>query len=204
MEPQNEVKVGDVTVKGGIKSTVTDIDPDSGAITWDVEYAADYLKLYQQVQQLFQTVDKASKQSGAEPFIKEWGKEVRQLRNALRTYLRNNKAEEYAKVKNVRENSVNGGDASFTPGSGANYATPFAFNRDKKAKGSASKYYYKLGMKPVNETNPGATLGPGPKAGETGVKDNSYVKSFGYKLVDPVKLAKNAKGVETKYLWGKP
>jgi hypothetical protein len=204
MALQNEAKVGDVRIQGGIKTTVTDVDPESGAITWDVEYAADYLQLYQLVQQLFQAVDKASKQSTAEQFIKDWGKDVRQLRNSLRTYLRNNKAEEYAKVKNVKENSVNGGDASFTPGTGANYATPFAFNRDKKAKGSASKYYYKLGMKPVNETNPGASLGPGPKAGDKGVTDNVYVKNFGYKLVDPVKLAKQSKAIETKYLWGKP
>ena len=29
----------------------------------------------------------------------------------------------------------------------------------------------------------GATLGPGPAAGEDGVKDNAYVKQFKYKLV---------------------
>jgi len=200
MESQNEAKVGDVRVQGGIKTTITDIDPNSGAITWDVEYAADYLKLYQQVQQLFATVEKASRQSNAEPFIKDWGKEVRQLRNSLRTYLRNNKAEEYAKVKNVKETTTTGGSASFSSnvGTGAQYATPNAFGKKPK------NYYYKLGFKPVNEDTPGATLGPGPKASENGVKDNYYTKNFGYKLVDPVKLAKNAKGIETKYLWGKP
>ena len=106
MKPQNESKVGDVTVKGGIKTTVTDIDPKTGAISWDVEYAADYLKLYQQVQQLFKTVEKASRQSNAEPFIKDWGQDVRQLRNSLRTYLRNNKSEEYARVKGMQEMNV--------------------------------------------------------------------------------------------------
>ena len=36
----------------------------------------------------------------------------------------------------------------------------------------------------VNEDkNPGATLGPGPKAGPDGVDDNYYVKAFKYKLV---------------------
>ena len=34
-----------------------------------------------------------------------------------------------------------------------------------------------------NKENPGATLGPGPKAGPDGVKDNYYVKAFKYKLV---------------------
>jgi len=151
MEPLNEFKVGDVSVKGGIKSTVTDVDPQTGAVEWDVEYAADYLKLYQQVQQLFKTVDKAARQSNAEPFIKDWGQDVRQLRNSLRTYLRNNKAEEYARVKNMEEQMTTGGTASFTAGTGANYATPTAFNPNKKADGTAHNYYYKLGFKPVNK-----------------------------------------------------
>lgn len=151
MKPINEFKVGDVSVKGGIKSTVTDVDPNTGAVEWDVEYAADYLKLYQQVQNLFKTVEKASRQSNAEPFIKDWGQDVRQLRNSLRTYLRNNKAEEYARVKNVHEASVTGGSAHFTPGEGAQYATPNAFNPNKKADGTAHNYYYKLGFKPVNK-----------------------------------------------------
>ena len=188
MESQNEAKVGDVTVKGGIKTTITDIDPNSGAISWDVEYAADYLKLYQQVQQLFKTVDKAARQSNAEPFITDWGKEVRQLRNSLRTYLRNNKSEEYQRVKGMHEMATTGGSASFTPGTGAQYATPFAFKKTKKE---------------VNESSPGATLGPGPKANEEGVKDNAYVKQFKYQLVDRNKLNKQAKGIEVKHLWDK-
>ena len=47
------------------------------------------------------------------------------------------------------------------------------------------------GNKIVNENvkNPGASLGPGPKAGPDGVTDNYYVKGFKYKLVP-----KNKKG----------
>jgi len=185
MKPQNESKVGDVTVKGGIKTTVTDIDPNSGAISWDVEYAADYLKLYQQVQQLFKTVDKAARQSNAEPFIKDWGKEVRQLRNSLRTYLRNNKSEEYERVKGMNEMSATGGSASMATGTGSQYATKYAFKKKED----------------LNESNPGSSLGLGPKASEEGVKDNAYVKQFKYRLVDPKKLAKQSKAIDTKYLW---
>jgi hypothetical protein len=53
--------------------------------------------------------------------------------------------------KRLKEISATGTGASFTPGSGANYATPFAFNPDKKAKGAKNIYYYKLGFKPVNQ-----------------------------------------------------
>jgi len=201
MKPQNESKVGDVTVKGGIKTTVTDIDPKTGAISWDVEYAADYLKLYQQVQQLFKTVEKASRQSNAEPFIKDWGQDVRQLRNSLRTYLRNNKSEEYSRVKGMQEMNVTGGTASFNVGSGPQYATKYAFRKKVKD----PKESEKLGFSPVKETpeNPGSNLGPGPQATEDGVKDNAYIKQFKYQLVDKKKLNKQAKGIEVKQLWGK-
>jgi len=90
------------------------------------------------------------------------------------------------------------GSAGFTPGMGAQYATPFAFNPNKKAKGTSRNYMYKLGYKPVKTEGIGATLGPGPKATEKGVKDNYYVKGFKYKLV-PDKI--KGSGLEVKLLW---
>jgi hypothetical protein len=112
----------------------------------------------------------------------------------------------FKKLKEI--SSVGSGGASFATGNGPQYATPFAFNPNKKAKGAQSmKYAYKLGYKlapnqPLDETNPGASLGRGPKAGPDGVKNNLLVKKFGYKPVNSKKLAKNAKWVDTKYLWG--
>jgi hypothetical protein len=109
-------------------------------------------------------------------------------------------------AKKLKEVSATGTGASFTPGSGEQVATPFAFNPNKKSSGSqGAKYSYKLGYKlapkqPMEETNPGASLGKGPKAGPTGVK-NSYYNKLGFKNVNPKELAKNAKWVDTKYLW---
>jgi hypothetical protein len=54
--------------------------------------------------------------------------------------------------KRLKEISATGTGASFTPGAGANYATPTAFNPNKKADGTAHNYYYKLGFKPVNKS----------------------------------------------------
>ena len=45
--------------------------------------------------------------------------------------------------KRLKEESATGTGASFTPGTGENYATPVA--------GKAKNYYYKLGFKPVNK-----------------------------------------------------
>jgi hypothetical protein len=56
--------------------------------------------------------------------------------------------------KRLKEMSATGTGASFTPGTGANYATPTAFNPNKKADGTANNYYYKLGFKPVKTTKP--------------------------------------------------
>jgi hypothetical protein len=53
--------------------------------------------------------------------------------------------------KRLKEMSATGTGASFTPGAGENYATPTAFNPNKKADGTAHNYYYKLGFKPVNK-----------------------------------------------------
>ncbi len=46
------------------------------------------------------------------------------------------------------------GGASFTPGEGANYATPTVFNKNKNAKGAKNIYYYKLGFKNVPNIKP--------------------------------------------------
>ena len=64
-----------------------------------------------------------------------------------KAYRDNNK--ELIKEKR-KEKSATGTGASFTAGTGANYATPYAFNPNKKAKGAKNIYYYKLGFKPVN------------------------------------------------------
>jgi hypothetical protein len=52
-------------------------------------------------------------------------------------------------------------------------------------------------------SNPYGTgnLGPGPKAGKDGVKDNYYVKAFGFKPVNRKKQAKASKAIDYKDLW---
>ena len=141
-------KIGDTQVSGGIQTTVTDIDQETGQITWDVDYTADYKRLFKEITQLMNTAKEVADATG-EPFFKDHYNDIRKRRNELRTYLRNNKKAEYERIKGINEMSSTTGTASFTPGKGAQYATPYAFNPNKKAKGTASNYYYKLGFKPV-------------------------------------------------------
>jgi len=109
-----------------------------------------------------------------------------------------NKLKEIIRKKIKEMSSTGMGGATASTGEGEAVTTPFAFNKNKKAKGTADKYYYKLGYKPVEES--GADLGPGPKAGPKGVEDNYYVKAFNYKLV-PDKI--KGSGLEVKQLWKK-
>jgi hypothetical protein len=175
-------KIGDTQVSGGIQTTVTNIDPDTGQITWDVDYTADYKRLFKEITQLMNTAKEVADATG-ETFFKDHYNDIRKRRNELRTYLRNNKQAEYERIKGMNEMSGAGGAASFTAGAGPQYATPFAFKKKKK----------------VDESNPGASLGKGPKATDKGVQDNYYYK-LGWKPVAP---PHSTKGVEVKYLWGK-
>jgi len=121
-----------------------------------------------------------------DPKFGEIYQEFRKLRNNLRTHMRNRYPSEYQKIKGMFEMTSTGGGAgaaSFQTGQGPQYGTKYAF---KKV-----------------EEGPGASLGPGPKAGNKGVTNNYYVKGFKYKLVNPEKLAAQSKAIDTKYLWGK-
>jgi hypothetical protein len=175
-------KIGDTQVSGGIQTTVTNIDPETGQITWDVDYTADYKRLFKEITQLMNTAKEVADATG-EAFFMDHYNDIRKRRNELRTYLRNNKKAEYERIKGMNEMSGAGGAASFTAGAGPQYATPFAFKKKKK----------------VDESNPGASLGKGPKATDKGVQDNYYYK-LGWKPVAP---PHSTKGVEVKYLWGK-
>ena len=64
------------------------------------------------------------------------------------------KIREIIRKKLKEMSATNQGGASFTPGEGANYATPTVFNKNKNAKGAKNIYYYKLGFKNVPNIKP--------------------------------------------------
>ena len=154
--------------------------------------------------------------------------EQRKVFNKFRTHLRKEYPAFYAQLKGqlteeeLDEMSTTGGGAgaaSFTGGTGMQYATPYAFKKVKKEKlpeghtdaenkklkkiskelKAASKMHKgqakKIDKITKENKDPGASLGPGPKASEDGVKDNAYVKQFKYSLV-PKKI--KGSGLEVK------
>ena len=169
-EPFN---VGDVETKRGVKTTVKDIDPETGSVSWKVEYVPAFDTTFKEFQELRQSLKKLAQKAGDQT-IDSLSNNVSNLFNQYRTYIRKNYPDEYKKVVNeeeIDEMSTTGGgagSASFNAGTGMQYATPYAFKKQKKK---------------LKKEGVGATLGPGPKATEDGVKDNAYVKQFKYKLV---------------------
>ena len=150
---------------GGYTTKQTDVDPETGAITWDVTYKPDYGLIYKAFKDLNSEYKKflTYKEIAVDPEFRRIHNAFTVIWNALRTHIRKSYPDQYNKLKTIdeakfkeivlkklKEVSATGTGASFTPGTGANYATPFAFNPNKKAKGAQNIYYYKLGFKPVD------------------------------------------------------
>ena len=91
-----------------------------------------FLTSVKKVKKEFDELEITLKYFNEEPVIKEL---VRDAFNKYRTHLRNNYRDEYLKIKGrggVDEISTTGGTASFTPGKGMQYATPYAFKKKRK------------------------------------------------------------------------
>lgn len=150
-----EIEVGDTEIRKGVKSTVTDIDPETGGITWDVADAADFTTTYKALQQARQFLDTLEKTGNAkdDTTIDKFAEDIAKLFNAFRSHVRKNYPKEYERVLRLKEqSSTSQGGMSLEGGEGAQYATPFAFR--KKGKKGPSIYYYKLGYKPVPKIKP--------------------------------------------------
>jgi hypothetical protein len=158
----------------------------------DVVYIPDFELLLKDLNRTLETFEGilSTEEVVKDPQFGQIYRELRVLRNNLRTHMRKNYPIEYNQIKGLFEMSATGTGGGFAAGQGAQYATKFAFKLAPK-------------MKKIREANPGASLGRGPKAGPKGVTNNYYTKAFKYKLVNPEKLAAQSKAVDTKYLWGK-
>ena len=147
----------------GIKSILTP-DPESrfDKVTY-VPNFGDLLNALNKADQTIKNISNLDVEDGE--FFDDIADDIKVIKNLVRTYLRKNYPEDYKKyrmsldevkgklkeilVNKIMETSVSGGTASFTPGVGAQYATKFAFNPNKKADGTSRNYYFKMGFKPV-------------------------------------------------------
>ena len=173
---QTGAKIGDVSYSkdGNTKFVVNSIDKETGQIGWKVIELPAFEKLNDDINTVVSTAKGVYIKTKDDEKFREFYEEARLLRNKIRKHLRNEYPDEYKRMTmegEIDEMSTTGGgtgSATFSAGTGMQYATPYAFKKKKKK---------------LKKEDVGATLGPGPKATEDGVKDNAYVKQFKYKLV---------------------
>jgi hypothetical protein len=190
-----EVKVGDTETNNGRKSTVTDVDPETGAITWSLEDVADFENAHNALVKAKKYLDSliTSPEAKGDFQLRTIAKEVRDTYNQYRVHLRKNYPEEFKKVSSVNEESTIASNSGFTSGGeGENHNGP-------SPRKSTYGAYTQAGFKKVTE-GPGATLGFGPKAGPEGVTKNKYVTDFKYKLVGKAGAQRAAHGLPAKQL----
>ena len=99
-----EIKVGDVKIDNGTKSTVTDIDPTTGAISWSIDYVPNLTKLVEDVDELTKTAKGVYQKVKDDKKFLDIYEQARSLRNTIRTHVRNNYPEEYKKA--IREEDI--------------------------------------------------------------------------------------------------
>ncbi len=95
-----------------------------------------------------------TKEGGSDDTVKELALKLKEVFNRYRTHIRKNYPDQYQAIKDTLEeiSSTGGGAgaASFTPGTGMQYATPNAFSGKKKGKyADGGMYTKKFGYKLV-------------------------------------------------------
>lgn len=162
----------------------TDVDPETGAVDSQVIKLASFTdsleKLYTATTALSDLVKSPGGKDDA--IVVKLYDSLKTVFNSFRTHLRKYYPDQYAAIKDkLDEISTISSTSGFTSGGeGENHTGP-------SPRKSTYGAYTQAGFKKVTE-GPGATMGPGPAASETGVKNNTYVKNFKYKLVkNPLK-----------------
>ena len=109
-------------------------DPETGAVKSKVVYKKSISNMVKDLEAELQDFRELAKDKPEDLVIYNIFEELKEIYNKFRTHIRKKYPEEYKKVD---EGSSTGGGASFTPGKGAAYASPYAFgdNKRKKRKG---------------------------------------------------------------------
>jgi len=193
VDKKREFKVGDVKSGDGIKSTITNIDKETGRIEWDIDYLPNFDELFDGATDLVKTAKGVYTKAKTDDKLRLIYDEARVLRNKIRTHIRNEYPEEYRRMTmKMTEGELDemsttgGGNASFTPGTGMTYATPYAFKRPKKKQKSIPE---NKSLKTTEEYAGKESVKTTKKYLSQNSKDtkslgeNLDLSSYGYKLV---------------------
>jgi hypothetical protein len=172
----------------------TDVDPETGSVDSQVIKLASFTdsleKLYSATTALSDLVKSPGGKDDAS-VVKIYDN-LKTVFNSFRTHLRKYYPDQYAAIKDKLDeiSSVSSNSGFVSGGEGENHTGP-------SPRKSTYGAYTQAGFKKVSE-GPGATFGPGPKAGPEGVTKNKYVTDFKYKLVGKAGAQRAAQGLPAK------
>jgi hypothetical protein len=173
------------------------VDPETGSVDSQVIKLASFTDSLEKIYTATQALSALVKSPGGkdDAVVVKLYDDLKTLFNSFRTHLRKYYPDQYAAIKDKLDeiSSISSNSGFTSGGEGENHTGP-------SPRKSTYGAYTQAGFKKVTE-GPGATMGPGPAASETGVKNNTYVKDFKYKLVNQKALNKAAKGIIVKPLW---
>jgi hypothetical protein len=172
----------------------TDVDPETGAVDSQVIKLASFTdsleKLYTATTALSDLVKSPGGKDDA--VVVKLYDSLKQTFNNFRTHLRKYYPDQYAAIKDKLDeiSTISSTSGFISGGEGENHNGP-------SPRKSTYGAYTQAGFKKVTE-GPGATFGPGPKAGPEGVTKNKYVTDFKYKLVGKAGAQRAAQGLPAK------
>lgn len=114
-------------------------DKESGKQEWEVSYKTDFKQTYKAFQKLLSRLEDTYVDYPEDQGLEKLTDQIKSLKNLFSRWVTQKRKEE----EDLKEMSVSGGGtdgATFTPGTGEQYATPKAFGKNKKF----PKYGYKL------------------------------------------------------------
>ena len=173
--PKSRFEVGQVTISddGTSKSTITDIDPETGAVKWTITQLPGFDKLYDDLTDLVNTAKRTYVKTKDDKKFRDFYDEIRVIRNKVRTHLRNEYPDQYKRI--VRENEV---EEISTSGAAGAYNTPYAFVRKPKRK--KGKYKYQMKMPSGMVSSLGYTIAEAMDGGQL----FDYFAKKGYKVTE--------------------
>ena len=104
-EPGEDFEVGQVTYSddGLRKSVVTDINPETGAVRWDIIQLPGFETLYDELDDLVDITKRVYVKTKDDKKFRDFYEEARKLRNKVRTHLRNEYPDEYKNITRIAE-----------------------------------------------------------------------------------------------------
>jgi hypothetical protein len=119
---ENGFNVGDKDVKNDIESTITDIDPSTGGVSWDIKKLPSIETVFNKLKDLSEYVNTLDIDT-EDDFIDDLNSKIKNLFHSYRTHIRNRYPEAYNKLKGVNEISTSGGAGG--------YLSKYSFSKKK-------------------------------------------------------------------------